>query len=259
MRQTQNTQKKNNRRSILVIALLLMLVAVIGFGGYTLSKYVTKKEASANASVAKWGFTVDANSDNLFGTQYKFKSANTSTVDGTGTLTVSASDEKTNKVAPGTTGSMTFSVKGSAEVLAQIKFEFTVTSDVVLKYTVGADTTTVNTYAPVKWTLKKGTETLVDGKTLEDVKTALNGKTEEYAPNATAINDEYTLSWAWEFENVTSETAELNNALDTLLGMYANNNATTANGDYKVVADGTKTGIDFALKITIAQLPGEAA
>lgn len=54
MRQTQNASKKDNRKSILVIGLLLLLVAVIGFGGYTMSKYVTKKSVKDNkAQVAK--------------------------------------------------------------------------------------------------------------------------------------------------------------------------------------------------------------
>lgn len=50
MRQTQNASKKDNRKSILVIGLLLLLVAVIGFGGYTMSKYVTKKSVQGNTA-----------------------------------------------------------------------------------------------------------------------------------------------------------------------------------------------------------------
>lgn len=268
MRQTQNTQKKDNRKSIFVIALLLLLVAVIGFGGYTLSKYVTKKSETGSASVAKWGYTIEANADKLFGTKYTFDNKNSVVTDSNAKLTVAASDAKTNKVAPGTTGSMTFSVKGTAEVLTQIKISIAEEnfSDVVLKYTEGEDTD-VKTYAPVKWTLKKdGAATaLVDGKTLTDVKEALaklyktaEGKDVATAVNTT-INDKYTLSWAWAFETGANDNEKaLNNELDTLLGMIAHDNRVTANGNYKK-AEGTSTEINFTLDISVVQLQKENA
>ena len=125
MRQTQKTEKKDNRKSILLIALLLMLVAIIGFGGYTLSKYITSKKSEGSAQVAKWGFTIQADNSKLFGSEYKWnENAMASTTDGTGTLTVKADADNTrNLVAPGTTGSMTFSVKGKAEVLAKVEMK----------------------------------------------------------------------------------------------------------------------------------------
>ena len=72
MKQTQKTEKKDNRKSILLIALLLLLVAIIGFGGYTLSKYITSKDTSGAAQVAKWGFKIEADNKNLFGSEYKW-------------------------------------------------------------------------------------------------------------------------------------------------------------------------------------------
>lgn len=242
MRETRNTQKKRNTRSIVIVGLLLLLVAVIGFGGYTLSKYVTKKSGAGSATVAKWGFTVTSDDSKIFGDKYKFEEGN-SVVTSDGNLTVNA----TSKVlAPGTTGSMTFSIKGSAEVLAQIEIKMTITSDVVLKYTKNG--VAQDDYAPVKWTLKKGETVMVNGDTLDAVKTALN-KTEEYKPNGTTINEEYELSWAWDFS-----TDDAHDELDTLLGMYANNTANTTNGDYAVVADGTNTTVAFTLDISITQL-----
>ena len=100
MRQTQNASKKDNRKSILVIGLLLLLVAVIGFGGYTLSKYVTKKSETGSASVAKWGYTVEAKADKLFGTKYTFETANSVVTDANAKLTVAASDAATKKLLP---------------------------------------------------------------------------------------------------------------------------------------------------------------
>ncbi len=261
MRQTQNTQKKDNRKSVFVIALLLLLVAVIGFGGYTLSKYVTKKSASGSASVAKWGYNIDVKAGNLFGTDYKFETNNSIVTTAGAGVTVKSSDAN-NRVAPGTTGFMTFEVTGKAEVLSQIKISIADTdfSDVVLKYTEGEDTT-VQTYAPVKWTLKKDGETaaLVDGKTLADVKTALGNLYKTSTAVNTEINDKYTLSWVWAFETgEDNDQKAKNNHLDTLLGMIANNDTVTANEGYKK-AEGTSTAIKFTLDISVVQLQKENA
>lgn len=242
MRQNQDTQKRSNLKSFIIIGLLLLLVAVIGFGGYTLSKYLTSKSEKGSASVAKWGFTVETNATKLFGTNYKFDTNNSIVTADTANLTVKASDEN-NRVAPGTTGSMTFSIKGSAEVKANIKIEMSDVSDIVLKYTKNG--TAQEDYAPVKWTLKKGSETIVNGGTLADVSMELNKVNATYEAGATEINDEYTLSWAWAFEG--------NDAADTLLGMIANDANTTANGDY-TKAEGTSTTISFTLKISVTQL-----
>lgn len=272
MRQTQNTQKKDNRKSIFVIALLLLLVAVIGFGGYTLSKYVTKKSETGSASVAKWGYTIEANASKLFGTKYTFDNTNSVVTDSNAKLTVAASDATTNKVAPGTTGSMTFSVKGTAEVLAQLSISMTDVQDVKLVYkkgTAGADTE----YAPVKWTLKKN-DTVVKVKLNESDATAtdLSGVSlaaiqkglatvSTITPNATEINDTYTISWVWEFENktanATSEQKEETDSLDTLLGMVANagtHDVAVKNGDYTEVLGKTNTTVAFKLEISIVQL-----
>lgn len=250
MRQTQNT-KKDNRKSIFVIALLLLLVAVIGFGGYTMSKYISSKTEKGSASVAKWGFTVTANSDELFGQNYKFVENVSKVTKDTGSLTVKADtkndteEQKRMVVAPGTTGKITFDIKGKAEVLAAVKIDFDYTHDVALKYTNnGADVATP--YTPVVWTLKKGTKTLATG-TLAAIKTELLKVAETKIEAGTEVNDSYELSWAWAFEGGHDE-------LDTLLGMYSNDTASTTNGLYAVVADGTDTQIEFTLNLSVVQL-----
>ena len=250
-----NPRKKNNLRSMIIVALLLLLVAVIGFGGYTLSKYVSNKTEGGKAQVAKWGYTVEANATNLFGKNYKFVTDSSVVTNETANLTVSSSSTA-NLVAPGTSGSMTFSVKGTAEVLAKVSIEVTGVKDIVLNYEKDG---TDGTYKPVKWTLTKknadGTTTLVDGKTLAEVATELEKPAHNPTcdPNST-VSDEYTLSWAWAFEDTTK--AE-NNDLDTLLGMLANDKTVTANGEYKVKAD-TCTDIEFTLKISVTQLAKNA-
>lgn len=275
MRQTQNTQKKDNRRSVFVIALLLLLVAVIGFGGYTLSKYVTKKSESGSASVAKWGYTITADASGLFGKDYKFAATNSTVTNNTTGLTVSANNtDRTNRVAPGTTGSMTFSVKGTAEVLAQLSISMTDVQDVKLVYKKGTDGAETE-YTPVKWTLKKN-DNVVSVKLNESdaAATALSGVSlaaiqkglatvSTITPNATEINDTYTISWVWEFENktegATSEQKEETDSLDTLLGMVANagtHDVAVKNGDYTEVmgAGKTNTTVAFKLDISIVQL-----
>lgn len=267
MRQTQNTQKKDNRKSVFVIALLLLLVAVIGFGGYTLSKYVTKKSESGSASVAKWGYTIEANANKLFGTKYTFDNKNSVVTDSNAKLTVAASDAKTNKVAPGTTGSMTFSVKGTAEVLAQLSISMTDVQDVKLVYKKGTDGAETE-YTPVKWTLKKEgvAADLVSEGSLADIakyfKDNATNLTVKPGENA-AINGKYTIEWVWDFENktegATSEQKEETDSLDTLLGMVANAGTHTVavkNGDYiEVMGEGkTNTTVAFKLEISIVQL-----
>lgn len=280
MRQTQNTQKKDNRKSVFVIALLLLLVAVIGFGGYTLSKYVTKKSESGSASVAKWGYTITADASGLFGKDYKFAATNSTVTNDTTGLTVSANNtDRTNRVAPGTTGSMTFSVKGTAEVLAQLSISMTDVQDVKLVYKKGTDGAETE-YAPVKWTLTKNTEvvkvklnesdlaeTELSGVSLAAIQKGL-ATVSTITPNATEINDTYTISWVWEFENktagATSEQKEETDSLDTLLGMVANAGTHTVavkNGDYtEVMGEGkTNTTVAFKLDISIVQLQKENA
>ena len=254
MRQTQNTQKNSNKKSVFVIALLLLLVAVIGFGGYTMSKYISSKTDSGKASVAKWGFEVTANGDKLFGKEYRYDTDKHASVikDDTGaTLTVSAvtpaTGERSNLVAPGTTGSMTFSITGTAEVRSKIEVSLT-GNDVVLKYT--ATGVANGEYAPVKWTLKKKgvTTALVDNGSFKDLQDGLAGlsATVVEANAAYANAGEYTIEWAWAFEGG-------NDALDTFLGTIANKPATTTDGTY-TKAEGTSTAISFNLSVSVTQL-----
>lgn len=264
MRQTQNTQKNSNKKSVFVIALLLLLVAVIGFGGYTLSKYVSSKNKNGTASVAKWGFTVTANASDIFGTDYKYDTAEKTSISNSATgtvLTVSAAPveegkTRSNLVAPGTKGSMTFTIDGTAEVKSHVAINLNVTSDVVLKYT--SETVTDGTYNPVKWTLKKGNAVVTTGEggatklenvTLAQIATVLNGYGADVEANAAyAHAGTYTLEWAWAFDGQ-------DDALDTFLGTIANAPATTTDGTYTKAA-GTSTTIEFALSVSVTQVKG---
>lgn len=262
MRQTQDKQKASNVKSVVIVALMLLLVAVLGFGGYTLSKYLTSKSETGSASVAQWGFTVTTDATKLFGTNYTFDTNNSVVTDADANLTVKASDAN-NRVAPGTTGSMTIKISGEAEVLAQVnlavKDGFT---DVVLKYTKDG---TAGTYAPVKWSLEVKNDSLASGATavnngtLAEVVAELvkvNGKKVEAG---TIVNQEYVISWTWAFG--AEDTVAESDYLDTVLGMYAKDAASVnaanpyVGGAAKYVAvDGTNTQISFELTAGVTQL-----
>lgn len=249
MRQTQNTQKNSNKKSVFVIALLLLLVAVIGFGGYTMSKYISSKSDKGTANVAKWGFTVHADATKVFGSNYEKAGGVSSTVtdktDAT-KLTVKASVADSKVVAPGTTGSMTFGFGGTSEVLAKFTFNLKVT-DISLAYTKDA---AAGTYSPIKWTLNDGTTNVVDGGTIEQVKTALN-KEVVLDPGAKLESKNYTLTWVWDFES----SAE-NNKLDTYLGKLANGDTVGEYEGYTKTA--ANTTLSLELNISVVQLQNRA-
>ena len=67
----QKTERKNNRKTAVIVMLLIALIALMCFGGYTFSKYVTHGSGTGTAQVAKWGYTVDVNTQNTSVTQSK--------------------------------------------------------------------------------------------------------------------------------------------------------------------------------------------
>ena len=252
MRQTQNASKKDNRKSILVIGLLLLLVAVIGFGGYTMSKYVTKKSVQGNtAQVAKWGFTIETqNVDKLFSDKYKAGGTVASTGEA---LIVKADTDGTNLVAPGTKGSMSFTIGGKAEVKAEVKFDITDgSSDISLTYKKDG-AAQQETYAPVKWTLKKGDAAVegCSGVSLTTLLNKLDGFDETVEAGKELANaGTYTIEWEWVFDNTANADSD---NLDTLLGMIANNAATTKYvteaGTYDKVEASTNISFSFVIKV----------
>lgn len=230
MKQTE--KKENKRRKGLIFVMLLALVVALAFGGYTFSKYITTKQQSGQAQVAKWGFKISVNAADLFGKNYiwdngKNGSVVTNETDNT-KVTVQAGADY-NVVAPGTKGSMTFKVEGKAEVLAQLKLELSGVKDIVLKIAKGG---TTYEYYPVKWTLMQGANKLVDGGKLSDVETKLNGTGNDKPWNSkievnTEITHDFTLNWEWAFDGsaVPADLAALNlkaDVLDTILGYLMN-------------------------------------
>lgn len=250
------SERKNNRKTAVIVALLLALVALLCFGGYTFSKYVTHGNGTGTANVAKWGYTVNVDTSGIFGEKYKKVAGDFSTItsapDG---LTVKAESAGRKLVAPGTTGSMTFSVGGKSEVRARLYMGITPNEDVVLKIKKGEEAEIV--YNPVKWTLTKNGNP-VDGAqnvTLIDIANKLNHEPVSvggtYEAGTELPETTYVLSWAWAFEGTENFAGITVNELDTILGQRANNAAFTYAG---WTINEAVTSIKFVLDIKVEQL-----
>ncbi len=256
----QKTERKNNKKTAVIVALLLALIALLCFGGYTFSKYVTSGKGSGTAKVAKWGYTASVDTTKLFGKEYKLAAAKVSTVDGAGKINVQADPaNERNLVAPGTTGSMTFKVGGKAEVRALLHTSLVPTNDVVLKIK-KTDETVYTDYRPVKWTLKKddGTVTTVaENVTLAEVAHTITNElaiSKEYAPNEELTATTYELSWAWVFEGTGSVLGLSIDQVDTILGQMAAGVTGYTPTGYEIDAANSFTEFSFDFTIQVSQL-----
>ena len=252
----QKSERKNNRKTTVIIALLLALIAILSFGGYTLSKFVTSGGSTGKAQVAKWGYTLEIDGSNLFGKNYKFDDkASKVTKDTTG-LTVKASGDY-NVIAPGTTGSMTFTIGGQAEVKALIAMGITPEKDITLKLKKADGQEIV--YNPVKWTLKKNGKVItgLENKTLIDVAGAFHDMTSNPVssvkkPGEVLEETTYELIWAWAFEGTDTFTGITADELDTILGRCANDTSYASYGDWTIEKVCTK--VEFKLDMQVTQL-----
>lgn len=257
------SERNNNRKTAVIVMLLIALIALLCFGGYTFSKYVTSGKGSGTASVAKWGYTASVDTSKLFGEEYKYDAAKTaSTVDGTGAnLTVKADSTGGNRVAPGTAGSMTFTVGGKAEVRALLHMGLVPTNDVVLKIKKTTDTD-YTLYNPVKWTLKKNgvavtgaenvTFAVIADKVTHDTAVSVSG---DYEANAVLDETTYEISWAWAFEDAAGNVADLTiDQADTILGQMAAGVTGYTPAGYEIDATNSSTELAFDLIIQVTQL-----
>lgn len=257
----QKTERKNNKKTAVIVALLLALIALLCFGGYTFSKYVTSGTGNGTANVAKWGYTASVDTTKLFGKEYKLAAAKVSTVDGAGKITVQANTaNERNLVAPGTKGSMTFTVGGQAEVKARLHMSLTPVNDVVLKIKKTGEATYTD-YNPVKWTLKKN-NTVVPGaqdvtfeviadKVTHDTTVSVSG---DYEANTVLADTTYEISWAWAFES-TGNVADLTiDQVDTILGQMAAGVTGYTPAGYEIDVANSSTELAFDLTIQVSQL-----
>lgn len=282
-------RKSNKKTRIVIIAsMLLLLIAIACLCGTTFARYITKKDVpSTQATVAKWGFVVNADASKLFSDKYD--NTGVASASGTSVVTVKANNKV---VAPGTKGEVTFRIEGTAEVLAQVDIAVSAdadTKEVVLKK---GET---DVHKPVKWTLWTGTKgeggamsyTEVAAAKDTDLATVLSTLTTQNTTNFIDANTDcalfYKISWEWAFETpvpaditdadeIAAKRAELDK-YDTLLGYaaagevkdygVANVTAADTTAHTATVVDSTaetdneysaEWGVSFTLSIGIKQV-----
>lgn len=207
--------KKNKAMRLASVLFVLTLLTSCMTAG-TFAKYTAKSEATATARVAKFGVDIEVNAETLFGEKYKSAGEVASDTD-TG-ITVSASEMV---VAPGTKGSMTFTVSGNAETKVAVTAAMENIQEVKLTTGTYKDTNTQKEvtlaadYYPVVWKLSKaGGTALVEGK-LSDIEGYFTSFSKEINANENLADQfgTYTLSWEWK--------VDANDSADTLLGMLS--------------------------------------
>ena len=258
------------KKFLTLVATGLMACLVAAMGGMTYSKYITStKTGDQQATAAKWGFVMTANTDNLFGEMYDNTAKDgapatiTTTSTGISVKADTANDDETTKfiVAPGTSGSMTIAISGTAEVRAQLKLTASGTdtlSEICLKNYNGSEAN----YYPIKWTLKNGDSIVGTPGKLADVLASLAATSQIIEANTT-YEKNYTLSWEWPLEQGADTAAKaLNNTYDTIIG-YMSYGRTWSDIGGKYVGDLKEaeyvntniiTGISFNIDVTIEQI-----
>ena len=210
-----------NKKVLTVFAMLLMVAMVVGMGTMTYSRYVSSQsmDGPEQATVAEWGYVLTINQEDMFGTAYEgnvINEAFSETEDDKIDVKTKASAQL---VAPGSSGSMTITLSGNAEVRAKITFDVDDDShDVTLVYGNG------QTYNPIKWTLtrKVGTDdadTLGTNTTFDKIVELLEAESKKVEAGTTVAETVYTISWSWAIGSEDPDNAT--NKLDTALGMLA--------------------------------------
>lgn len=238
-------KSRKNKKMLVAVAMVLMIALVAGMGAMTYSKYITTSTTdSPTATAAKWNYFISANATNLFGAEYKEGTdADTlATLTETGDVVVKASSTA-NVVAPGTSGSMTITVGGESEVLAQFKVSIAATSEIHF-----------DDYYPIKWKFNGNTY-----NNIAALNTALSTLTAKAQWNTDAFEftaTTYTISWEWAFNGENDAT----NVKDTLIG-YKAADVTWANIKDETCATGVKysaftdeakyTAINYTMSFTL--------
>lgn len=247
----QKSERKNNKKTTVIIALLLALIAILSFGGYTLSKFVTSGGSTGKAQVAKWGYTMEIDGSKLFGKNYKFDDkASKVTKDADG-LTVKANGDY-NVIAPGTTGSMTFTIEGQAEVNVLIAMGIHPEKDVTLKLQKAGGKEIV--YNPVKWTLIKNGDVVTGAKntTLANIAGTFHSDpvVGTKKPGAVLGKTTYELIWTWAFEGTETFEGITADELDTILGRRAKDGSYASYGDWTIKEVCTEIDLLFVMQVT---------
>lgn len=202
------------KKHLTIVAVVLMVALVVGMGAMTYARYISSYNSGEQiATAAKWGFVVSANADNLFPSDYTLATGShaTKTDDGV------AVDASAATLAPGTTGYVSITVNGTAEVRAKLTMDLTISSQV------GYD----NTYLPIKWALTNSADFPASGewKTSNDIIDEVD-ELSQTIDAGTTVDGKYYIHWCWDLETGADDaTKAANNRHDTIIG------AMSAHGD----------------------------
>ena len=207
--------------SVAVICCAILMLSVIGMG-FTLAKYVkTSNRDAEEASVAKFGVVMTWSGD-AFAKDYTVD--DTSSLDAT-KLSVKSSAEG-DKIAPGTTGTITLTVSGSSETAFNLKIDLTeaysnnwkTASDGTEYHPITLSAATTIDGANIKTGSTDELEIVnVDGKKTINVKNFEAGET---------ISGAITITWNWAFESGNDTADTYMSTLDATYSLAASAIAT---------------------------------
>ncbi len=269
---------KKNKMCRLSSVLLILVLLTTSVVGSTFAKYTTEGTAIDSARVAKWGvsITVDNQGEFFASTYAKDDNASGLTAANSVVAVTNAGGGQDKVVAPGTSGSTTFTIAGTPEVAFKLTADVDATSTVKLEkgkdYTMPAGTfeeaevkvKPTADYEPITFKIEKQKdattwETLkidatgviadsgtanAEGLTLAELKTALESLSHVYEAGE-EVNAAYRITWTWPFETTftdwttdTGYTSSYTNAdvLDTYLG----NEATAQTEAYSIKITATQ-------------------
>jgi hypothetical protein len=254
-RKKMENKTTKKRKPFILVAMAALLAVIFAMAGTTFAKYIsTASVATTSATVAKWGYVVSTNADDLWGTKYTYQTDASKVVTGTTAGVTIVSSSTDNVVAPGSTGSITLSIKGSAEVLSAI----TVTAEgtpIQLTQQANADSALTTAYEPIVWSIALNGDstgkigdtdaiTAQDNLTMAQLVTALEGISKTNIAANTTVDINVTISWAWPFSTTGHDQDDTDLA------------ALIANSDAKGNAAGT-TKMSFELGVEVVQLEKE--
>ena len=216
--------------SVLLVAVLLTTCAISG----TFAKYITEKESTDTARVAKFGVDLAVTVDGAFATEYD---ADTTATDKLGVAiaktVVASSTDSDNLVAPGTNGDLMASatIEGTPEVAVNVKQEATL---VLTGWEVEG-----TYYCPLVITVDGakfyGMDYTSAAEFIAAVEAVLDSNV-NYEPN-TDLTESHSVTWEWAFEGTDGKQTDVK---DTALGDYA-----AKTGDIE---------ISFTYKVTVTQI-----
>jgi len=219
----KKTEKKN--KSSLIALLLVLVIAIIVLASYAWARYTTIKTNSSTAAVARWDVALTPDNDHFI-TQYP-------------TLV------EANKIAPGTSGTLTFTVSDANTDVAYdylAKIANINNKPVNLHFYNADNTEIVFTKSSSSFNAGSALRASTSGNTIMQGHVASNSSF-----NAVNSGDVITINWVWPYQTDTLASGALNTLAseDSRYNTAIKNNLNeeiTKNGGTRV-ADVTAEGV----------------